>query len=75
MQAHATLTDAHTILPLRARYRQEMNCQIVHDSIHSREGWTPARRSDTRTEQPVQDPCSLTRIGNGTVPSSTTVNT
>ena len=40
MQAHATLTVAHAILPLRTRYRQEMNCQIVHDSIHCREGWT-----------------------------------
>jgi GNAT superfamily N-acetyltransferase len=40
MQARATLTDALTVLPLRTRYRQEMNCQIVHDSIHSREGWT-----------------------------------
>ncbi len=40
MQAHVMLTDAHTILPLRTRYRQEMNCQIVHDSIHAREGWT-----------------------------------
>jgi len=28
------------ILPLRELYRQEMNCQIVHDSLHSREGWT-----------------------------------
>lgn len=28
------------ILPLREAYRQEMNCQIIHDSIHSREGWT-----------------------------------
>lgn len=25
---------------LREQYRQEMNCQIVHDSIHSRPGWT-----------------------------------
>ena len=33
----ATLPD---ILPLRQRYRQEMNCQIIHDSIHSRPGWT-----------------------------------
>ena len=40
MRAHATLSVAHTILPLRTRYRQEMNCQIVHDSIHRREGWT-----------------------------------
>ena len=27
-------------LPLRARYREELNCQIVHDSIHRRPGWT-----------------------------------
>ena len=40
MQADAALTDANSILPLRARYRQEMNCQIVHDSIHTREGWS-----------------------------------
>jgi GNAT superfamily N-acetyltransferase len=26
--------------PLRDRYRQEMNCQVVHDSIHTRPGWT-----------------------------------
>jgi len=25
---------------LRARYREEMSCQIVHDSLHSRKGWT-----------------------------------
>jgi GNAT superfamily N-acetyltransferase len=24
----------------RDLYRQEMNCQIIHDSIHSRRGWT-----------------------------------
>jgi hypothetical protein len=28
------------ILPWRELYRQEMNCQIVHDSLHAREGWT-----------------------------------
>ncbi len=28
------------ILLLRDLYRQEMNCQIIHDSLHSREGWT-----------------------------------
>jgi GNAT superfamily N-acetyltransferase len=27
------------VLPLRTRYRNEANCQIVHDSIHSRAGW------------------------------------
>ncbi len=25
---------------MRMRYREEMNCQIVHDSIHTRPGWT-----------------------------------
>ena len=28
------------ILPWRKLYRREMNCQIVHDSLHGREGWT-----------------------------------
>ena len=28
------------IRPMRERYRTEMNCQIVHDSIHVRPGWT-----------------------------------
>lgn len=28
------------ILTLREAYRREMNCQIVHDSLHSRAGWT-----------------------------------
>ena len=28
------------ILPWRELYRKEMNCQIVHDSLHSRPGWT-----------------------------------
>jgi GNAT superfamily N-acetyltransferase len=28
------------ITPLRERYRQEMDCQIIHDSIHARPGWT-----------------------------------
>ena len=27
------------ILPLRTRHRQEVNNQIVHDSIHRRDGW------------------------------------
>src|SRR5215475_2130553 len=27
-------------LPFRTRYREEMNCQILKDSIHSRDGWT-----------------------------------
>ncbi len=31
---------AEEILLLRESYRREMNCQIVHDSLHSRAGWT-----------------------------------
>jgi GNAT superfamily N-acetyltransferase len=33
----AELTD---IQAMRDIYRHEMNCQIIHDSIHSRPGWT-----------------------------------
>src|SRR6266568_1323045 len=42
MQAQAKLAcaSASDILTFRERYREEMNCQIVHDSIHRREGWT-----------------------------------
>jgi GNAT superfamily N-acetyltransferase len=36
--AKVTSTDA--VLALRSVYREEMNCQIVHDSIHRRTGWT-----------------------------------
>jgi GNAT superfamily N-acetyltransferase len=35
-----TPVDTADILPWRELYRQEMNCQIVHDSLHGREGWT-----------------------------------
>jgi len=40
MQAQAKLACASDILTFRERYREEMNCQIVHDSIHRRTGWT-----------------------------------
>ncbi|HYN24110.1 MAG TPA: GNAT family N-acetyltransferase [Pyrinomonadaceae bacterium] len=40
MRAQAKLSSDEEVLPLRTRYREEMNCQIVHDSIHRREGWT-----------------------------------
>jgi len=36
----AKLSTAGEILPLRTRHRAEMNCQVVHDSIHDRKGWT-----------------------------------
>src|SRR6266404_638107 len=40
MQSQARLSSSQEILSLRARFREEMNSQIVHDSIHRREGWT-----------------------------------
>ena len=40
MRATATTTSAAAVLPLRDQHRREMNCQIVHDSIHRRAGWT-----------------------------------
>jgi GNAT superfamily N-acetyltransferase len=40
MPSSATTSTADAVLPLRVRYRQEMNGQIVHDSIHRRDGWT-----------------------------------
>lgn len=32
--------ELDSILALRDMYRLEMSCQIIHDSIHSRAGWT-----------------------------------
>jgi GNAT superfamily N-acetyltransferase len=46
MSVTATATSADYILPLREQYRQEMNCQIVHDSVHRRTGWTTSYRLD-----------------------------
>ena len=40
MYISAVLASAQDILPLRDRYCAEANHQIVHDSIHSRPGWT-----------------------------------
>jgi GNAT superfamily N-acetyltransferase len=40
MHSQAKLSCASEILVLRERYREEMNCQIIHDSIHRRTGWT-----------------------------------
>ncbi|MFZ0959950.1 MAG: GNAT family N-acetyltransferase [Terriglobia bacterium] len=36
MTIEASLVTLGEILPLRDLYRQEMNCQIVHDSLHER---------------------------------------
>jgi GNAT superfamily N-acetyltransferase len=40
MQAQAKLSANDGVRAFRMRYREELNCQIVHDSIHRREGWT-----------------------------------
>jgi GNAT superfamily N-acetyltransferase len=37
----ASLPD---ISPWRDQYRQEMSCQIIHDSLHVRPGWTESHR-------------------------------
>ncbi len=36
----ATTSIPEAVLPPRVLYREEMYGQIVHDSIHRREGWT-----------------------------------
>lgn len=33
-------SQVSAIASLRDRYREEMNCQIIHDSVHIRPGWT-----------------------------------
>jgi GNAT superfamily N-acetyltransferase len=40
MSLHAQPVAVEAILPWRERYRTEMGCQIVHDSLHARVGWT-----------------------------------
>lgn len=40
MEVSAELTDLKTIAAWRDLHRLEMGCQIVHDSIHDRLGWT-----------------------------------
>jgi GNAT superfamily N-acetyltransferase len=40
MHIQAFRASNEDILPLRTRYREEANGQLVHDSIHRREGWT-----------------------------------
>ena len=40
MTISTTLASNQDTLPLRVRYRAEANGQIVHDSIHTRAGWT-----------------------------------
>ncbi len=40
MELSARLAAVEDVAPWRDLYRQEMNCQIIHDSIHSRPGWS-----------------------------------
>lgn len=40
MAMSATEAPLQLVLPWRDLYRQEMSCQIIHDSIHFRAGWT-----------------------------------
>ena len=40
MEFTVTPVSISEIQPWRDRYRREMNCQIVHDSLHARDGWT-----------------------------------
>jgi GNAT superfamily N-acetyltransferase len=37
---HADRVELREIQGMRDIYRQEMNCQIIHDSVHDRVGWT-----------------------------------
>jgi GNAT superfamily N-acetyltransferase len=40
MPLSARPTTLEAIRPFRGIYRMEMACQIIHDSIHDRDGWT-----------------------------------
>src|SRR5580698_2236033 len=35
-----SICDPNQISSLREEYREEMQCQIIHDSIHARSGWS-----------------------------------
>src|SRR5580765_4407553 len=40
MNMECTAVPFEEIARLRDLYRHEMNCQIIHDSLHVRPGWT-----------------------------------
>jgi hypothetical protein len=52
MLALATPSTAEAVLPLRVRYRQEMNGQIVHDSIHRRRDHENHDRDNADAQNP-----------------------
>jgi GNAT superfamily N-acetyltransferase len=41
---HVDAVPLGSILPWRDAYRREMDCQIIHDSLHTRPGWTQEYR-------------------------------
>src|SRR5579859_7177793 len=40
MPISVRVCELKEIAPHRKSYQQQMNCQIIHDSIHTRSGWT-----------------------------------
>src|SRR5947209_5880952 len=40
MHVQVRVAEFQDIQAMRDIYRQEMGCQIIHDSIHARPGWT-----------------------------------
>ena len=42
MEFRVNPVEVTAILRWREQYRKEMNCQIIHDSLHGRDGWTQA---------------------------------
>lgn len=51
MEFRVSPVEIGAILPWRELYRKEMNCQIIHDSLHGREGWTHAYLIEADGEQ------------------------
>src|SRR3974390_1797449 len=48
MELSAELVALEEILPCRRLYQEEMKCQIIYDSIHSRPGWSLEYRLKAR---------------------------
>lgn len=51
MEFRVSAVQVASILPMRELYRQEMHCQIVHDSLHGRDGWTESFLIETDGEK------------------------
>jgi len=50
MDITAECIDSAGIASMREQFRAEMNCQIIHDSLHARPGWTQSYRLATDGE-------------------------